>query len=102
MRSAYNAVILHVDLTRDRTWTERIDEGLYRKYLGGWGSIAYHLLKMVDADVDPLGPDNILVMSNGVITGAPFSGSGRNAVGGKSPLTGASAWPRRAASGTRS
>jgi aldehyde:ferredoxin oxidoreductase len=27
-------------------------------------------------------------MSTGVITGAPFSGSGRNAVGGKSPLTG--------------
>lgn len=88
MTFGYNGKRLVVDLTDMKTRIEEPDEVWYRKYLGGWGSIAYHLLKMVDAGVDPLGPDNVLVMSNGVITGAPFSGSGRNAVGGKSPLTG--------------
>ena len=68
--------------------SEEPDEVWYRKFLGGMGSVAYHLLSMVGAQADPLGPDNVLVMSTGVITGAPFSGSGRNAVGGKSPLTG--------------
>ncbi|MCK4437723.1 aldehyde ferredoxin oxidoreductase, partial [Candidatus Bathyarchaeota archaeon] len=68
--------------------SEEPDEVWYRKHLGGMGSVAYHLLNTVEAHADPLGPDNVLVMSTGVITGAPFSGSGRNAVGGKSPLTG--------------
>ena len=52
------------------------------------GAIAYHLLKEVSPGVDPLSPENILLMAPGVISGAPFSGSGRNAVGGLSPLTG--------------
>ena len=68
--------------------SEEPDEVWYRKHLGGMGSVAYHLLSTVEAQTDPLGPDNVLIMSTGVITGAPFSGSGRNAVGGKSPLTG--------------
>jgi len=84
----YNGKRLVVDLTNMKTRSEEPDEVWYRKYLGGWGSIAYHLVNMVNADVDSLGPENILVMSTGVITGAPFSGSGRNSVGGKSPLTG--------------
>ncbi len=88
MTFGYNGKRLVVDLTDMKTRVEEPDEVWYRKHLGGMGSVAYHLVKMVDADADPLGPDNILVMSTGVIAGAPFSGSGRSAVGGKSPLTG--------------
>jgi aldehyde:ferredoxin oxidoreductase len=77
-----------VDLAEMEIRSEEPDEVWYRKHLGGMGSVAYHLLNTVEAHADPLGPDNVLVMSTGVITGAPFSGSGRNAVGGKSPLTG--------------
>jgi len=84
----YNGKRLVVDLTKREIHTETPDEVWYRKHLGGMGSVAYHLLSTVEAQTDPLGPDNVLVMSTGVITGAPFSGSGRNAVGGKSPLTG--------------
>ena len=88
MPFGYNGKRLVVDLTKREIHTETPDEIWYRKHLGGMGSVAYHLLSMVGAQADPLGPDNVLVMSTGVITGAPFSGSGRNAVGGKSPLTG--------------
>ncbi len=39
--------------------------------------------------VDPLGPDNILALSLGVVTGAPISGQSRMTATAKSPLTGA-------------
>ncbi len=88
MPFGYNGKRLVVDLTNMEIRSEEPDDVWYRKFLGGMGSVAYHLLNTVEAHADPLGPDNVLVMSTGVITGAPFSGSGRNAVGGKSPLTG--------------
>ena len=88
MPFGYNGKRLVVDLAEMEIRSEEPDEVWYRKFLGGMGSVAYHLLNMVGAQADPLGPDNVLIMSTGVITGAPFSGSGRNAVGGKSPLTG--------------
>jgi len=84
----YNGRRLVVDLINMEIRSEEPEEVWYRKHLGGMGSVAYHLLNTVEAQADPLGPDNVLVLSTGVITGAPFSGSGRNAVGGKSPLTG--------------
>jgi aldehyde:ferredoxin oxidoreductase len=77
-----------VDLTRGEVNVEEPEEAWYRTYLGGMGSIAYHLLRELPQGADPLGPENIFVMAPGVVAGAPFSGSGRNAVGGKSPLTG--------------
>ena len=84
----YNGKILRVDLTEERITVEEPPEAWYRTYLGGMGAIAYYLLRELEGGEDPLGPENLLIMAPGVITGAPFSGSGRNAVGGKSPLTG--------------
>ena len=88
MPFGYNGKILRVDLTEEKITVEQPPETWYRTYLGGMGAIAYHLLREMEGGEDPLGPGNILVMAPGVISGAPFSGSGRNAVGGKSPLTG--------------
>lgn len=88
MPFGYNGRRLVVDLSAEKITVESPEEKWYRTYLGGMGSIAYHLLNEVKAHEDPLGPDNLLIFSMGPITGAPFSGSGRNAVGAKSPLTG--------------
>ncbi len=88
MPKGYNGRILRVDLTDLRITVEEPQERWYRAYLGGMGAIAYHLLREVPAESDPFDPENLLVMAPGVVTGASFSGSGRNAVGGKSPLTG--------------
>jgi aldehyde:ferredoxin oxidoreductase len=84
----YNGKTLRVDLTNENIKEEQPPEEWYRAYLGGMGAISYHLLKEAPPGIDPLSPENILILAPGVITGAPFSGSGRNAVGGKSPLTG--------------
>jgi len=51
--------------------------------------IAYYLLRELPPGADPLGEENVLVFAPGVLTGAPFAGSGRNSVGARSPLTGA-------------
>lgn len=37
---------------------------------------------------DPFGPENKLIISNGLLTGSPFPNSARTSIGGKSPLTG--------------
>ncbi len=87
MPYGYNGKRIIVNLTNGKIEIEKPSENWYRTYLGGMGSVAYHLLDKVRPQADPLSPDNTLIMATGVITGGPFSGSGRNAVGAKSPLT---------------
>ena len=88
----YNKV-LRVDLFTREVSVEEPGEVFFRTYFGGWGIIAHYLLKEVEPGVDPLGPGNALVFATGVVTGAPIGGSGRSAVGAKSPLTGQAAEP---------
>ncbi len=88
MSYGYTGKILWVDLTAGKTWSEQIDEATYRLYPGGKALAAYILLKHMPAGVDPLGPDNILVLANGLLTGAPFSTATRFNAIAKSPLTG--------------
>ena len=88
MSYGFHNKILRVNLSTGETSVEQPGEDFYRTYFGGWGLIAYYLLKEVKPGADPLGPENLLIFAPGVVTGAPVGGSGRNAVGGKSPLTG--------------
>jgi aldehyde:ferredoxin oxidoreductase len=80
--------VLHVNLSSRQFRIEEPGELFFRTYFGGWGVIAHYLLTNLKPGIDPLGPDNVLVFATGVVTGAPVGGSGRNAVGAKSPLTG--------------
>ena len=80
--------VLRVNLTSGRVSVDEYDWKWYRTYLGGWGLIAYTLLREVPGDTDPLGPDNVLIFAAGLLTGIPMGTSGRNAVGAISPLTG--------------
>jgi aldehyde:ferredoxin oxidoreductase len=80
--------ILHVNLADRTTWIEEPGDEFFRRYGGGRGIIGHYLLKYVPSGADPLGPDNILVIAPGVVTGAAVPGAGRHSVGAKSPLTG--------------
>ncbi len=84
-----NGAILRVDLTRGTTAVETFDEAFYRRYPGGKALAAYHLLRDMPAGADPLGPDNVLVLAAGLLTGAPLSTATRFNAIAKSPLTGA-------------
>jgi len=88
MPGGYSGKILRVDLSNKEISMEEPEARFYRTYMGGWGIIAYYLLKELPPGVEPLSPDNILIFATGVVTGAPVGGAGRSAVGAKSPLTG--------------
>jgi len=83
----YSGKTLRVNLSDEKVWVEIQDEKFYRRYLGGWGFIAYYLLKESKSGIEPLSSENKLIIAPGPITGIPIAGSGRNAVGAKSPLT---------------
>ncbi len=89
MPNGYHGKILHVDLTRRSLEIEEPEEKFYRHYMGGSALGAYYLLKHTRAGADPLGPENTLVLSLSVLTGAPVSGQSRMTATAKSPLTGA-------------
>ena len=79
---------LEVDLT-SRTVTERkLDLSVARKYLGGRGLGAYLYLQYCpDPDVEPLGPENVVIIATGPLTGVPATGSGRLSATTRSPLS---------------
>jgi len=88
MVGGYTGKILRINLYDENLSLESPNESFYRKYFGGRALIGYYLVKELRPGVDPLGPENLLIFAPGVLTGAPFAGSGRNSVGAKSPLTG--------------
>jgi len=88
MQGPYNGRFLRVDLTRGETRVEEVPELTYRMYLGGNAMAAYWLVREVKPGIDPLGPDNLLVIATCLTTGAPVSGTNRFSVAAKSPLTG--------------
>ena len=81
--------ILHVDLTTGATLVEHPPEEMYKLLVGGRALIAYLLLRDLPVDTDAFSPDNLLIFAPGIMQGTNLPGSGRHAVGGKSPLTGA-------------
>jgi aldehyde:ferredoxin oxidoreductase len=89
MLCGYNGKILHVDLTNGKCRVEEPGVAFYRKYMGGSALAMYYLLKEVPANVNPLGPDNVLVLALSVLTGTAISGQSRVTAAAKSPLTGA-------------
>jgi len=91
MNFGYTGRILHVDLTNHSIDVEEQDDSFYQSYLGGRGIGYHYLMKMVPSRIDPLSPENILVLATGVMTGCPLAASCRFAVVGKSPLTGTAA-----------
>jgi aldehyde:ferredoxin oxidoreductase len=87
-RHGYWNKVLHVNLADGTNSIEEPGDVFFRRYGGGRGMIGHYLLKHVPRGADPLGPDNVLVIAPGVLTGAPVPGAGRHSVGAKSPLTG--------------
>jgi aldehyde:ferredoxin oxidoreductase len=78
--------LLYVNMTDQTTRYEPFPDEW--KLLGGRALSAKILTKECDPTCDPLGPDNVLVMAPGVLSGTSAPTSGRISIGGKSPLTG--------------
>ena len=78
--------LIYVDMTNQTVSIEPFPEEW--KLLGGRGLSAKILTKECDPTCDPLGPDNVLVLAPGLLSGTTAPTSGRISVGCKSPLTG--------------
>ena len=79
--------LLNVDLTNGSIETEALDENICRDYIGGYGLGAKLLYDRIPAGADPLGPDNILGILTGPLTGTPAIIGSRFVVVAKSPKT---------------
>ncbi len=88
MAGAYNGQVLRVDLGEERWWVEKLDDVIHRKFLGGSALCSYFLLRDLRPGVDPLSPENLLILMTSVTNGLPLSGANRYSAAGKSPLTG--------------
>jgi len=89
MPHGYNGKVLHVNLTSGQFQVEEPGEAFYRKYMGGSALAMHYILKEMPPGVDPLEPENVLVLALSVLTGNPISGQSRMTASAKSPLTGA-------------
>ena len=99
MVGGYMGKILDIDLTTKTIKEIPLDYDVARKWLGGKGlaiKILYDELKQLEAkgisprDIDPFGPENVVVFATGPGTGIPgFPSPGRyHVMALKSPLTG--------------
>ena len=87
-KTAVNNKVLCIDLSSGDITTLDISHEDRRRYLGGKGLALKLLYDHLPRGVDPLSPDNILVMMSGPTAGTPAPAGGRFAVVCKSPLTG--------------
>ncbi|MEM2273088.1 MAG: aldehyde ferredoxin oxidoreductase C-terminal domain-containing protein [Candidatus Bathyarchaeia archaeon] len=82
----YSGKLLEVDLSTGNIKETKIDEDILRQYIGGRGLAAKILWDRLGSrweEIDPLGPENLLLMLTGPLTG--FVPGGRICVSGKSP-----------------
>jgi aldehyde:ferredoxin oxidoreductase len=90
-RSGYFKKHLCVDLTEGNTDYLTLSDTFLERYIGGrgfgaklvWDNLERHSMK-----IDPLGPENILVVAPGPLTGVYLPSSGKNSFVSISPATG--------------
>jgi len=79
---------LTIDLESKNTRSGQVPDRVFEEYLGGKGLGAYLLKRLNPPRVDPLSPDNRLILTTGPACGFPVWGANRYAAFTKSPLTG--------------
>jgi aldehyde:ferredoxin oxidoreductase len=78
-----------VDLSTGEMEIEPIPVDLRKKFIGGRGLDMYLLYNHTEPGIDALGPDNVALISAGLLSATLSSASARTHVAAKSPLTGA-------------
>jgi aldehyde:ferredoxin oxidoreductase len=84
----YMGKLLVVDLSSGEIKDEPLNMDYVRRFIGGSGLACRYLYDMVDADTDPLGPENPLFFMAGPLTGTRAPSCSRFVVCARSPLTG--------------
>jgi len=85
---ALNQKVAYIDLTKRKTSIAPIPVELRMQYIGGRGLNSYLLFNHLEAEIEPLGPENVVVVGAGLLGGMLASASGWTHIVSKSPLTG--------------
>jgi aldehyde:ferredoxin oxidoreductase len=91
VRSGYFKKHLYVDLTAGNFRQLDLTEDFLEKYIGGRGfgaKLVWDNLRKNNFKIDPLGPENLIVIAPGPLTGAYLPSSGKNSFISISPATG--------------
>jgi aldehyde:ferredoxin oxidoreductase len=83
----YTGRLLRVQLSERRYTVENIPVPYLADFIGGRGLAARYLYDEVGPGIDPLGPENRLIFSNGPLSGTRMPSSGRFVVSTLSPAT---------------
>ena len=88
MADGYTGNVLRVDLTNEKISTEPIKREWTKLHIGGKGLGARYLFDELKPGVDPLSPENVLMIWTGPLVGTMVPLTSRYVVVTKSPLTG--------------
>ena len=88
MAASYNGKILRINLSNKSSKIEDLDLTLAKKFIGGRGLGTKLYMDEVSPAIDPLSPENKMVIINGPLTGTAVPTGSRYMVITKSPLTG--------------
>jgi aldehyde:ferredoxin oxidoreductase len=88
MLHAYGGQILRADLTSGEIAREKTDPHFMLNAIGGRGLNSTRLFDELKREIDPLSPENMLLIGVGPLTGTLLSTSAYMTISGKSPLTG--------------
>ena len=80
----YHGKILKVNLTDGSVDTLELKEDMAKSFIGGSGLAARILFDVLNAGMDPFGPDNYLVFMTGPFTATPVPQGSRYIVSGMS------------------
>ena len=84
----YSGKILHIDLTKRKTWVEPKPEEWYKTYIGGCSMATRLCWENIEPGCDALAPANPVCIANGLFAGTPVPVGGKFGIASKSPLTG--------------
>ena len=85
---ALDRKIAYINLTTGDIQVKPISIDMRKKFIGGRGLDAYLLYNNTKKGCDPLGPENALIISGGLLTATCASATSRTHIMAKSPLTG--------------
>jgi aldehyde:ferredoxin oxidoreductase len=88
MLHGYGGHILRVDLNSGQIRREKTDPDYMLNVIGGRGLNSTRLYDELKRDIDPLAPENLLLIGVGPLTGPLMAESAFMTISGKSPMTG--------------
>ena len=84
----WRGTILRIDLTKNEITKQPLYETIARNFIGGRGLNSKTLFDEIKPGIDPLGPENVLCLAPGPLSGTPLGLTSRLEVSALSPYSG--------------